>query len=926
MGALSDLIKGKKTGATTVKSTKTTGLKGLLEQSKNRPVPRPIQPIPMKVEQTTTTGTTIGRIQPFLGGGSYNLVKGQPNTLVKSTPAYGLLPKTDKRQEGHHIVGVAQGGTSEIDNFKNLDPKDHARITAVQNQAMTEYRNGMISLPEARLRAYAELDKINLEKQGYSDKNINLGGKLGQFADKIMSKVKSILPQPQKQALPKPKTLMEEGISATSAPMIPQGITPQIKSTTPTTEFNRPSALETLVGGIRATSDIATLPITATANLLSKEKVPLKTLVDTTLEMAKEDIKTGGRASTGKAAQMYLQSRGVGKYGGNEVNLGDIAVLATIGLGDTMGDPIFYYGMVKPALNQLKFATQFKKTGQVSKALGKGVKITQPQKSIVSLSDDLKIVVDPKSNKVTFKGYVRRGAKGEIINQKAITGAIDDIANNAGKELTTKVVGNDIILSPKVKAIPSPKVVAQTPKIKPQNAQGEVLPTKTTKVSAEAKPSVIEPLEQEAKKYKTADEFIKNNYEKTYRAGSLDSKRGIFTTNIKKNADIYGSKDTKTNKLYIDKITNNQKASYPSSWSAYQDLFPDDNISLLLDFEKDLQKIPYFYKEGDKKVINTMIELNKKYKEKYGVKPFGSYDTRGMMYKIFSKMGVNKKFFERDDGGIQILQKYIDKSIYNKLKNDGIKLIEYTNPKEMGYIQEGIKTKEYQILDNSIIKTKSQLTEIWNKANKQTLPKPKKQPIKYVPVEKPVDLRKKITTERVVAKPSIPQRIKAESIKSGLEDAFGDIEYYNKVSVKGQAEETAKLINEDYDRAIRIAMGQENAPGDLLPESVLIGVKNQAIKTGDTELLINLATAEGGVARESTVLGQRIKMLDEGLEDDAFRNIKKVVSERRNNYQKKTGKSVDKAIKQETDKIKEAIKKAAPKADAWTDFVNSITC
>jgi len=232
----------------------------------------------------------------------------------------------------------------------------------------------------------------------------------------------------------------------------------------------------------------------------------------------------------------------------------------------------------------------------------------------------------------------------------------------------------------------------------------------------------------------------------------------------------------------------------------------------------------------------------------------------------------------------------------------------------------------YKLENAPKINSKSQLTDIWNKANKSTLPKPKKQPIKYVPVEKPVDLRKKITTESIVAKPSLPQRIKAESIKSGLEDAFGDIEYYNKVSVKSQAEETAKLINEDYDRAIRIAMGQENAPGDLLPESVLIGVKNQAIKSGDIELLINLATAEGGVARESTVLGQRIKMLDEGLEDDAFRNIKKVVSERRNNYQKKTGKSVDKAIKQETDKIKEAIKKTAPKKDDWLDFVNSITC
>lgn len=915
MGALSDLIKGKKTGATTVKSTKTTGLKGLLEQSKNRPVPRPIQPIPMKVEQTTTPGTSIGRIQPFLGGGSYNLVKGQPNTLVTSTPAYGLLPKTDKRQEGHHIVGVAQGGTSEIDNFKNLDPKDHARITAVQNQAMTEYRNGMISLPEARLRAYAELDRINLEKQGLSDKNINLGGKLGQFADKIVSGVKSLLPQPQKQALPKPKTLQEEGISATSAPMIPQGITPQIKSTTPTTEFNRPSALETLVGATRATSDVATLPITATANLLSKEKVPLKTLVDTTLEMAKEDIKTGGRASTGKAAQMYLQSRGVGKYGGNEVNLGDIAVLATIGLGDTMGDPIFYYGMVKPALNQLKFATQFKKVGQKT-ATGKGF-ISYggkpiKQKSIISLSDDLKIVVDPKSNKVVFKGYIRRGAKGEILNQKAIAGVADDVARNTGQQLTTKVVGNDIILSPKVKAIPSPKVVAQTPPIKPQMPQGEVLPPKTTKVSAEAKPSVIEPLEQEAKKYKSAEEFVKSQGTPIYRGqtSGVDIKQniggamselegGLFFAKDKKLADVFGDNT-------VEKFSNKSNTVTSKETESLMEMATKQ-------VEKDIKN-----QVESSSVIEDMALGKPKAFAEYTGKPIieaqhllGRQNGELIYYKEFDKSPVFTK------------SQLID--IWNKANKQSYEKTNVSNingGKDTGGDGKGSVVSNGNLPEN-IGKPKPK----GEKGLKPVLPKkPKKQPIKYVPVEKPVDLRKKITTERIVAKPSIPQRIKAESIKSGLEDAFGDIEYYNKVSVKGQAEETAKLINEDYDRAIRIAMGQENAPGDLLPESVLIGVKNQAIKTGDTELLINLATAEGGVARESTVLGQRIKMLDEGLEDDAFRNIKKVVSERRNNYQKKTGKSVDKAIKQETDKIKEAIKKAAPKADAWTDFVNSITC
>ena len=361
------------------------------------------------------------------------------------------------------------------------------------------------------------------------------------------------------------------------------------------------------------------------------------------------------------------------------------------------------------------------------------------------------------------------------------------------------------------------------------------------------KPS-IEPLIEEAKKYKSAEEFVKENSIKHI------SQEQVLP---KKQGDIQFYHGTD--------VLNYDKLSIPKFEGSTMDRNYGD----------------YFYITPDRSLTET----------------YGRYSAG----------------FNIPKEKVLPLEKY--RSLWNAEKGTGISEKAFDDKLFKDYWAIEMPDNEFIVKDVSKIRdyTKSQLTDIWNKANKKPLlpskPKPKKQPIKYVPVEKPVDLRKKITTESIVAKPSIPQRIKAESIKSGLEDVFGDIEYYNKVSVKSQAEETAKLINEDYDRAIRIAMGQENAPGDLLPESVLIGVKNQAIKSGDTELLINLATAEGGVARESTVLGQRIKMLDEGLEDDAFRNIKKVVSERRNNYQKKTGKSVDKAIKQETDKIKEAIKK-----------------
>lgn len=201
----------------------------------------------------------------------------------------------------------------------------------------------------------------------------------------------------------------------------------------------------------------------------------------------------------------------------------------------------------------------------------------------------------------------------------------------------------------------------------------------------------------------------------------------------------------------------------------------------------------------------------------------------------------------------------------------------------------------------------------------------KKVPIKYVPEEKPVDLRKKITTEKLIAEPSVPNRIKNEAIEKGIKADFQGIEEYDKVSFKDQAKKVGQIIDEDPEKAIRIALGKELPTNGALPESVFIAVKNQAIKKGDTELLIRLATEEGGVAKESTVLGQRIKMLDEQLEDDAFKNINDVIKNRKANATKK-GLDVSKAKKEEVSKLKDAIKKSAPKKDEWAEFLETIKC
>lgn len=209
---------------------------------------------------------------------------------------------------------------------------------------------------------------------------------------------------------------------------------------------------------------------------------------------------------------------------------------------------------------------------------------------------------------------------------------------------------------------------------------------------------------------------------------------------------------------------------------------------------------------------------------------------------------------------------------------------------------------------------------------KEPLKAQTKKPIKYIPEEKALDARKKITTERTIAEPSVPNRIKNEAIEKGLiDDLKGGIDEYDKVSFKDQARLVGEIIDENPEKAIRIALGKELPTNGALPESVFISVKNQALKNGDTDLLIRLATEEGGVAKESTILGQRIKMLDEQLEDDAFRNIKKVVDNRKAKLEK-GGKKASELAKAEKSKMKTEVKKLVVKKDVWNDFVKSIEC
>lgn len=132
----------------------------------------------------------------FLGGGTYKSVFGKPNELVKTPRAdYGGLP-TKEGYERADIIPVGLGGVNA--SSTNITYEPNLPLEQQKPFAMTatdkylkeviypQYKSGNISLPEARVMATSYLRDA---QEGLKDayKNQNIGGVVGEMADKIVS-------------------------------------------------------------------------------------------------------------------------------------------------------------------------------------------------------------------------------------------------------------------------------------------------------------------------------------------------------------------------------------------------------------------------------------------------------------------------------------------------------------------------------------------------------------------------------------------------------------------------------------------------------------------------------------------------------------------------------------------------------------------
>lgn len=171
--------------------------------------------------------------------------------------------------------------------------------------------------------------------------------------------------------------------------------------------------------------------------------------------------------------------------------------------------------------------------------------------------------------------------------------------------------------------------------------------------------------------------------------------------------------------------------------------------------------------------------------------------------------------------------------------------------------------------------------------------------------------------------PVISQNIETQAISQKIADKFEDIPNVPKMNMKESIDNAVNLSDLDFEKAKRVALGDEKPPTNTEIGFVYEAVKEKAIKNNDWQLLRELATNPNAAPTQATRAGQIVKSFDT-LNDstDPVELMQKVVDSR------KKGISLIKKneVAKSTRLIKDSLEKAKPKKNDWVEFINSIEC
>ena len=394
-----------------------------------------------------------------------------------STKKYGTLP-VKKGYERDHIIPYALGGTSDDPNMQYLKGASWWDRTFVKNPFKRESRQ--------QGKMVVELKTI----KDYEDGKIGIN----EARQRVLNWENT--PEPLTKLYAKELIMNPPAQTAMSGLRILSSISPALKTFTnlfkaqqQTSELeNIGQFVEGAARHITGSSYLlASIPAGAAA--LAPGGATPRQAIQESFNMAKDvlfDPNTPTDEGVSQAAEMWLENRSIGKYGGAKPGVADVAALSVLGFFHLFGDPVFSIGIGLKGARVLKETLKYKKVREVIKARPKGLKI---QRNVyLNVTDDLKVKVVPKQKEVIFEGYKKRFPSQKALPEGKLAQETKDLIMSTQKatdvDIIAKFKGDDLILSPKIERIVQPTV--------------------------KAIPKTLEPL-----KYKSAEEFVENTIKTT---------------------------------------------------------------------------------------------------------------------------------------------------------------------------------------------------------------------------------------------------------------------------------------------------------------------------------------------------------------------------------------------------------------------------
>lgn len=479
------------------------------------------------------------------------------------------------------------------------------------------------------------------------------------------------------------------------------------------------------------------------------------------------------------------------------------------------------------------------------------------------ISQEAKNKIKPGVQEIfALAGQIALGKAGEVVGKKVLP---SEIAKSKIAELTKKYGAEDaktIVEKAKDLAKEREVRVRLEPEELKVEAPKEIIAEKPKK---ETKPTIPSELAQEARKYKSAEEFVKSR--SPFKGYSIADEFGATS--------LYHETDPNT-AFNLVRASQDKRGLFVSADIDFA--LGQKGKGAIVEFEPHL-----FTGVKNKKPAQEFVEKTSGVKEII-IEQGGFDPTKSVRSVIFkSKEAENAAKIGRKSAK-DFLTGNVLKFSREEMPNGWIR---YINPKS----------------------SKSQLTDIWNQATGGVKEKPVVPPIKG--------------TGQIKIR-GLAKGVEAKAVENRLTKGFGELPEYRTVSMKDQAQKATDLVNKDFELAKKIAMGEEAPPRGLLPESVFNAVEEKAIKEADVNTLRDLATISK-LTSEATTMGQRIRTLAERDPDSAVGAISEVVKAREEAVKSRI-KNIDKVKKETAEAIKKEIKKTSPTKETWSSFVDSIQC